>query len=481
MASGDEARTPRLSFDVRQPQRAAPAPRQSRLSLLEFEPGMAQLHRKLTSSSFAQESADAPLPVGRTSTLSTGMNLITVMVGAGVLSFPKVFASAGWYAGPLILVACAVSGREAGVAADKALAICEERIRAGESFSFRRPEKVEDMVEVAFGKAGKEAVGAVLSVFMLLLCGAFMILIGASLQFLSNAMLPYRAWVLMTTVLFAGLCLLQDMDFLSRLSSVGVAASFVYVLAIAQAGLQAGFTNRSSPDFAVRYFPEKAFDVGIVLSVMFLSFGYSIVLPTVRAEMAAPEELPKAIDGSIVIVTFIYGTVSVMAYWGWGNAVNDNVLGSMIDGQGNRMIAGVALSLAVIANLFVTFPIILNVVAISTESRLGVQYSPAARLGLLAIAVTMGLLCPFFLEVLTLIGATVGMVMLTFVPIVVYWKLVITSGGAGPPRSEYIKHGGVVFLGLTAMTFGTYEAVGQLLEAMQKPGGNPFTSFWDPM
>jgi len=479
-------RTPsvvRASFDLEQRASNASAPRASAStraeSLLKFEPGFSLLHRKTTT---IPEDNDAMVSApGRTTTLSTGMNLVTVMVGVGVLGFPKVFGDAGWFFGPLILLASAVSGMEIGFAIVEAITMCEDRMKAGERFSFRRLDKYEDMVEVAFGRVGKDVASVLLNTFMLLICGAFMILIGSSLQFLTHSVLPYRAWVLLSTVLFARLCLMKDMEVISRLSMVGVAASLIYVLAISQAGLEAGWLNRGKPDFQTRDVPEHAMDIGIVLSVMFLGFGYQIVTPTVRSEMAVPEEMPQAISGAVIVVTFVYGAVGVVGYWGWGNAVGGNVLDSMVDSEGNHMLAGIVLSLAVIANLFVTFPILMNVVSVALEARCcGGQYSPPLRMGLLAAAVVVGLFSPFFLQVLTLIGATIGMVNLAFLPLLVYWKLALSSGRQ-PATMVYIKHSIILVLGCIALIFGTYVAVLDLIKAMESPKANPIKNFWEPM
>jgi len=449
----------------------------SRSSLLSFEPGLVQLQRK---SAPPVDRRAAEQHAGRTSTLSTGMNLVTVMVGCGVLGFPKVFGVAGWYVGPVILLASAFSGLEMGIATVEALVMCEERVEAGERYSFQRPEKYEDLFEVAYGRLGKDLASVTLNAFMLLVCGAFMILIGSSLQFLSDSLLPYRAWVLVMSVFFAGLCLLKDMQLISRLSMVGVLASLTYVVSIAQAGMEAGLSNRSKPGFAVRYFPDSSVDVGTVLSVMFMGFGYQLVTPTVRAEMAAPAEMPQAIQGSVSVVTFVYGAVGMVGYWGWGNDVSGNVLDSMVDADGERMFAGVVLSAAVIANLFVTLPILMNAVAVAAEGRCAGEYSPPLRLGLLTVAVVVGLFSPFFLQVLTLIGSTIGTIMLTFFPMMVYWKLVSLTG-RHVPLLVYVKHGLVFLLGCVAMVFGTYDALADLHKAMQSPDANPFKNFWKPM
>ena len=55
--------------------------------------------------------------------------------------------------------------------------------------------KYEDMAEVAFGKPGIYFASITVNSFLLFMSGAFLILIGSSLEFVTNAWLPYRHWV----------------------------------------------------------------------------------------------------------------------------------------------------------------------------------------------------------------------------------------------------------------------------------------------
>lgn len=55
--------------------------------------------------------------------------------------------------------------------------------------------KYEDMAEVPFGKPGIYFASFMVNSFLLFLSGAYLILIGSSLEFVTNAWLPYRHWV----------------------------------------------------------------------------------------------------------------------------------------------------------------------------------------------------------------------------------------------------------------------------------------------
>jgi len=472
----DDARTVRTSgerpsaLEVLPPgNRTVEVPGSFRVSVTSFEPALVQLQRKSQLGPAIAEDA----PAGRTTTLSTSMNLITVMVGAGVLAFPKFFGMAGWYLGPLVLLAAAASSMEAGRAFVEALRLTEAKLRAGARFSFTRPDKYEDAVEAAFGAGGKTAAGVLLNVFMLLICGCFMMLIGASLHAISPGW-EVKTWVLASCVLFGPLSLLRDMDFISRLSSVGVVASVLYVLCIAQAGLAAGWsTDIGTNGREFRTVPDKATDVGVVLSVMFLSFAFQVVVPTVRQEMQHPEEMPEAIQNAVGATAGVYMLVGILGYYGWGNGVKDKVLESMTyedsDGKPHYTMAGILLSVAVISNLFVTLPIILNCISLAAESAAGFGYSPPLRLGLLGTALLLATNLPFFGEVLSLIGALFVTVTMTFIPMACYWKLALDANQSPPPATR-LKHAAIVVLGLVAIVFGTIGGWQELMEAVRKAG-----------
>lgn len=409
---------------------------------------------------------------GKISTLGAIMSLVTTMVGAGVLGFPKTFSNAGWYASPVLLLLCAWVAMEIGHILSDCLAMVEERLAEGARFSFTKPEKYEDICEAAFGSTGKFTATIMVNAFLLFMSGAFMILIGQSLEFVIQKAFfsPYRACVLAVSILFLPLTLLDDMSQIAKLSGIGVLASFVYVLAIGFAGFEAGMSD-TIKDYNL--YPAKLTDLGGVISVMFLGLTYQQVLPTVRSEMEAPRESSKAVTIAVAGVTLVYGTAGGLGFFGWGNQVKGNVLQSMVNEDGSPTVQGLMLSIAVIANLFVTFPIVMSIVSRAMEANLvGGLYSYTVRVCLFMVSLLIGLFVPFFLDFLTLIGAVLGVVVGGFMPVAVYWAM---AGTKQYSVFQVVRHGGIILIGLVALIFGTLTSVQGLMASFERGKGG----FWE--
>jgi len=289
-------------------------------------------------------------------------------------------------------------------------------------------------------------------------------------------------------LLFVPLCLLKDMALISRLSAVGVIASAIYVLSILEAGMQARLTACTEAR-DLRLWPKHSKEDPIVpiltnfcttCSVFLLGFAYHIVVPTVRAEMEAPNQMPLAINRAVLLVASVYFSVGLVGYYGWGNDVAGNVLDSMVNPDGTKMLAGRALALAVMANLFVTYPIIMSCVSLAAESYCGGKYNATLRIILLAITAAIAMFCPSFLAILTLQASTVCTMSMTLIPLGVFWKLALSSGKK-PSRVTAAKHLLIVIIALMAVAVGTWQSIEEMVEAFGNPCMNPFSHFMQPM
>merc|ERR1719296_115704 len=194
--------------------------------------------------------------------------------------------------------------------------------------------------------------------------------------------------------------------------------------------------------------------------------------------MQKPREFPTAIAGAVSICTFIYACAGALAYYGWGDAVCGDVNNSMVypsqhggnpckDGYtGKKMLLGTVLSVAIVANLLVTFPIIMNVVYRAAEHALRVEYSIPLRLAIVALILLGGACLPYFFPFFGLLSAFLGVPVGVFVPMALYGRL---NQESGPPVSEQkplvMKHLFITFMGSVAMVFGTYDALKDLIKA----------------
>merc|ERR1711862_809634 len=114
------------------------------------------------------------------------------------------------------------------------------------------------------------------------------------------------------------------------------------------------------------------------------------------------------------------------------------------------------LCVAIIANLVVTFPIIINIVNRAAEAGMGVEYSPWIRILVVGIAVLIGRFLPYFFPFLTLVGALIGIPISMFFPVGIYWAL--AKHECIKPSDDpgaVIKHVLICIFGLLAVVFGT--------------------------
>lgn len=425
-------------------------------------------------------------PAGTTSTVATAMNLVTCMVGAGVLSLPRLFAKVGWYVAPGILVLTAWMTKELGVLIAETLSMIEDITRDGSvQYSFgRRPQKYEDMFEVAFGKIGKSASSVLTNVYQLMICSAYVILVGASLQYITNEQIPYRAGVLLVSVLLVPMVLARRAEFIAKLSVIGVICVAFFGLTIVYGSLTAFLWQEGVIEYSM--LPEEPSEIGVVLALMLFGYFFQTVTATVRSEMTKPEEMPQAISWAIFTVLAVYMVAGCMGYFCWGARVQSNVLQSMVDPRKpqNRYAAGMILSVSILVKCFVSFPIMLRVVVISAEASYGGAYSMPLRIGVLSVAISLGLFLPYFLEVLGVVSSLIGAPAGVILPVCCYWKIRKMHAAAFPSTAapSLVKHGVLLLGGFLALFFGTAKATNDLFLALSsKPGGNPFTHFFDPL
>jgi len=408
------------------------------------------------------------MEAGQTTTPQAMMTLVTTIVGAGILAFPATFARGGWFWSPIILVASAWAVVEIGNLLTDALHFVQVRVSKGEIYSFKKPQRYDDICEVAWGLWGKRVAGISVNGYLLMIGGAFIILITDSIMFLFSISAANSDYVLFgVTAFFVPLSLLDDMRIIANLSGIGVLASILYAFAIGIAGVQAtGFVRE--PEYTWILEVSKMMELGAVISVMLIGFTYQMVAPTVWAEMEKPRELPSAVRGAVAIVALVYAAAGGLAYYGWGNSVEGNINGSMRYPDGAAMTAGLILSGAVTANLLVTFPIIMNCVYRAAEAAVNKPYSVPVRLALLTVAVLIGKFLPFFFPFLTLIGAVLGVAVGIFIPLAIYWTLA-RHEGIRPmnEKAKVAKHAVITFLGIIAGVFGTYSAVVDLIAAIK--------------
>jgi len=417
---------------------------------------------------------------GLTTSLQTGSSAVTAMIGAGILGFPATFAKAGWIGSFVILGLAAWTTIEMVKCLDKAALFVEARIQKGELLGFTRPRRLDDLSQAAFGLRTRTFVTIFVNWFMLMIGVAFVILISDSIYLLFPQVGNKKHIVLGLGVLFGPLALVDDMSLIAKLSFIGVLASVLYVVSIGISGVKATSLTYEQPKEHMLFVSWAHFtELGLVVSVFLNGFTVQTVAVTLRAEMEKPRQFSRVVSIAVCLVTFVYAVAGALAYWGWGSTVCGNVNQSMVypssDGgdpcregfTGVRMALGNALSVGVIANLVVTFPIFMNVVYRAAEVAIRSKYSVLLRWLILAVVLLISAFLPFFLPFFGLLSAVFGIPVGIFLPIVLYWRL---NNGNGPPPSKQrglmLRHFLIIFLGSVGLVFGTWDASKELLAAL---------------
>jgi len=417
---------------------------------------------------------------GLMTSAQAGSSAVTAMIGAGILGFPATFAKAGWIGSFVILGLAAWTTVEMVNCLDKAAQFVEARIHKGELLGFRKPRRLDDLSQAAFGLRTRALVAVFFNWFVFMVGVAFIILISDSVYLLFPQVGDKKYIVLGLGAVFGPLALVDDMSIITKLSFIGVLAIVLYVFAICMAGVQAASLTYEQPREHMLFVSWTQFShLGLVMSVFLNGFTVSTVAVTLRAEMEKPRQFSRVMSIAVALVTFVYAVAGALAYWGWGSSVCGNVNESMVypslDGgdpcragyTGEKMVLGTVLSIGVITNLLVSFPIFMNVVYRAGEVAIRSKYSLPLRLVVLALALLHGAFLPFFLPFFGLLSSIFGIPVGVFLPIVLFWRL---NRDNGPPPSEQrglmLRHLVISVLASAGVMFGTWDAVKELLATL---------------
>lgn len=408
------------------------------------------------------------------STAAATTNLITCMIGASVLSLPRMVADSGWFFGPPLLALAGFVSYHASIllndAVDATTDLCDGV----------RPRNMGEVVAFSLGTKWKDAVIQLTCLFQVSKCGLYFAVVGTNLHFWTET-LTARQCTLVATSLGVGLAFIRNINTLSRWSIIGVVASGVYLFSIASGGIYAAATAPPPlvlEDPASGLWPKRIGDLPQIFAVMLYAYAPADVMPVLKHDMAAPDELPAALAKSHAVVASLYIALSSIAYVGWGRDVQGNVLQSMCSPPGCRGVVpelvepgakwwtGYLLSMAVVANLTVTTPIVLYCVFRTMEAehaglRDSVVLNRCMRLAVVLVAVGMAIFVPYFIEVLAVLATALLMTLQVLLPSAV--TLSLSLRGAAKFGTGNLA---LLLLGTLVMIVGLRTSIANLLFAI---------------
>jgi len=433
---------------------------------------------------------DEELPLQRSSQglsgkLATSMNLVTIMVGAGILALPRVYATVGIPLGvALTVLGCSLS-----------VYLCDslsEAIGAVQARTGCRMRTLEDVGAACYGEVGRRITRFVINFTFIGKASVYFVLIGQNLAYL-HAPPMYRGWVVLSSAVFLSLAFVRSVSTLERIAFSGVICSVVYLFMIVFGSFQAHFADvAGSVDLVMLSKIDRSLLLP-ALSVMLFSFGPTDVLANVRNNMTDQSGMRVALISSHAAVGSFCVIAGSLGFWGFGSGVRDDVTQSMcaevVNGHcvdGTKWVSGYLLAAAVVINLGISIPIdfyclFSNIEAsYPKEAPMPAGLNLAMRFCVPLFCLTVGLLLPYFMEVLEIFCALLIVPGVIWLPLAFSYKATVDAGRQ-LPLFRKIFDCGLALLGVACLILGLYKSVSELLEAFRHDEdgrANPFAHRW---
>jgi amino acid permease len=401
-------------------------------------------------------------------------NFVIACVGSGVVVFPRAMADLGLVlATGLFLMTSAVCY----LCANLVVTCCTMAEEAGGK---KKGSLVsyEAMVEASLGTVGKNVLMVSKNCYC---CG----LIIVYLLFESDA---FATWIPMSSMMirftivvpvFIVLSMLKDLKSVALLSSLGVAAAFAQVICMEAGAIDRAF---APPEQTYKLVSGNLGTIGASTATFVFAFGSIATIPSIRSQMANADELPGALRVGFAIVCAIYGSIMYIGYWGFGNAVSDNMIDDINNKCGEfsmfRCAMGSGSAISIIVNLFISAPtFMLCVVSVFQASGKSPMHTPMTwqnvvfRALFVVILSLVSAVVPYAKQIIGLLSAVFGVCNIIIFPMASFYSLKRKLGPLGPLEVRSAKtllqrsvHILVCVIGGVTMVFGVYGALKELHE-----------------
>ena len=402
---------------------------------------------------------------GTCSTAGAVTNFLSSTVGTGLLSLPSAARDGGWVAAFSVVMVAVVANFTA-----KLLRACMDAAgKDGTSYV--------GVGRAAFGRGGAAVVAVLQMALLFGVCTVLLILFGNLMAEQADCVSPHIFVGALGVIMIPG-SWLRSLSEVAALSYVGLATSLLTWGIVCGYGISEGVSGPSAghKDAIVDNW-ANAFN-----TVMF-AFGGHSVLPTVYESMATPSRFNVMVNISFSVIAFLYVTILLAAYWGYGDAVggpNDDVFWSLPTTPAVRLAAA-----ALAAHLACAFLIPLNPISLLAES---IVYGespdglPGAhtlirripiRTLLVASAVVVAYSVPYFGAMVGLCAAISVMAMVFIFPPLFFFKLCperVTPGTAAVLVAT-------IALGVAGTVIGLIYAISGLVDAIDA-GGDVYKGFF---
>lgn len=355
------------------------------------------------------------------------MNFGISAVGAGCIMFPRAMANQGCVMALLIICGVASAACECGVLIINCCSLAElnKGLPVGSLKSY------EDIAEAAMGPQGKRALMFLKNTYFLGIIVVYTCLETDGLQVWLPLAPEFIRWVIIAPI-FVSLAMLRDLKAVAKLGSIGVLAAFLQASGV---WLGAGYHKLMGPggqEYMAVNSSATLTEIGAQFGTFFFGYGCISTLPTLRASMSDPTEITSAMRVGFVLVTFVYTSIMIIAYAGYGQAINDNAILS-IEAPGCALFQFVMGSMSyggLMFNLIISMPTfaycVISVIEASGDDAWRTTFTPAnllMRAALILSVVFVSSQLPFAAQVVGVISPAFGSCLIIFLPITFFYRL----------------------------------------------------------
>jgi len=392
-------------------------------------------------------------------------NLISSVVGAGIMALPKTVSRIGWIPGLSLLCLVTVVSAVSCNLVHMAMLMNPKSLCA------------EDLALSSFGPAMRRLVlllnnGDLFATCVILLVGggdALSIIVGTEFQ----------TWCILGVGVVVGLLSLpKDLSGLSRAAFAGVVTLFMFVVVYLADGIIKLTSDPSSDQTLANLDLSR---LAGAASIIGFSYSCAILMPSMHAEMAEVKELPWVINVGHGIVFAIYGSMAVIAYAAYGEEGLD--VKPEISSLRQLPWAANFCAGCILVTIGVGYPLFMNPMVVFIEAMFKSD-NPSrelptrllVRISMVAGTMIAALTIPYFYEIVLLTGAISANFMCVILPASYYLKSVQNEKEAGktpPPIGGLLGAAIVVALmqGTIVMIVGVYYGVIDLMDAIEAGHG----------
>jgi len=409
--------------------------------------------------------------VGKVTRMGATMELVITQLGTGILLLPYAFSEAGIVASIAVILIVGVAADSRAALLAKCFDLSTEKQTAA-SLSFTA------VAREALGSAGAVAVSVSLSATLFACSLAYLILCGTLLSELLpwQGVSPFASKVLWKALVSLFLWVTSSLDGFSEMQWIGTVGSLATVVTAAVVVIVAvrsmDMEDRGHASFAP---PSASALLGSITTFCY-SYGAIQTLPTIAQDMKErSKDLAAAVHYSHAFCTSVYLLIGLVAFIGFGNAVEPNVLESV---RKNGISLWRVAVTGIVFHLVMAIPILMNVVFRSVQERLPAKPCVRTLWRSISVFVLFTLSCTpldIFADFVGIVPATTVTLNCFVWPAVIYWGLMRRAHGsircaAKKAPGSFTLDVLIALSALIAMVLGTKAGIESLISDLNKQG-----------